>query len=493
MGVKYIKTFNNTLVCDIDAPPINLNPLYCTDYIGQIICQAMHEPLFIKDSKEDLWKLGAASSLSVSDDKMHFIFELDPSKKWSNGQPVTASNFVLTFEKLLNPTTNSPFASWFFCILNAQLYNEGKCSKEHLGIKELSTFRLEIQLEQETPYIKALLGTIQSAPSLSSRQNLNGEVTNGPYYLTSSENEEISLKRNKHYKDNVPTSIESVKFIINKELGKAVEEYIKGNIHITCNTYFPFEKIEEFFGNESFHMKDSAILYALEYNEKSSMNKQLFKKLCEIIDIQKIAINLNNGIIPYTNLIPNSLLKVELSKNKYNLSNETLNSQKILFQQPIKVLYADYYPNAHIIRSLKEAWELMGINVEVQGLQFDKYLQVKESDEFHIYLSLFSPFLSHPMAYYLHYLSYLDDEISWELENKLNNYFSVNDINMYSKYLLDIEKIIKERIPIVPLFTGKSMYLTSPNVVGYDVNTDGSICYKDLRWNIRKDEKDGNL
>ncbi|PED90009.1 hypothetical protein CN540_28335 [Bacillus toyonensis] len=488
-NIDLIPSTKPSLVCYIDTPPLNLDPLYCTDYIGQIICQAMYEPLFIRDIKSGLWKLGAAESVAISDDETTYVFQLSSVRKWSNGKSVTAYDFVSTFRRLLSSETKSPFASWFFCILNGEQYNEGTCLEDSLGVRALDVFKLEIKLEQPISYIKALLGTIQAAPSQSQNQKLNCSITNGPYYLETVKEDQVLLRRNSYHHKNTPSTIDFIDFKINKRLEEAVNDYINGKVDITCNTYFPFNKIEEFSHYEGFNMKDSAILYTLEHDEELWENTDVFRNLCSLIDREKIAKLLNNGVKPYKNLAPSSLF----NQNPFetiNIPMDMPSNIKSFEESPIRILYADYYPNGDIVEFIKTTWESLGLCVETVGLPFNEYLEAKQKREYHIYLTLFSPVLGHPMAYYLHYLSYLDDEIAFQLEHELNNYFSSVITNQDIQSFLQIEKFIKNQIPIVPLFTGKSIYLKKPNVGGYNVHVDGSICYQDLHWLSNNEKKD---
>lgn len=139
-----------------------------------------------------------------------WIFQLRDDAKWSNGQPVTADDFVYSWRRLVDPKTASPYASYLqaahFANIDAIL--AGKASPDQLGVKALDAHRLQITLSQPVPYLVAMLAHTAMKPVYAPAISQWGEawtrpehyVGNGAYVLSDwVVNEKIVVKRNPHY------------------------------------------------------------------------------------------------------------------------------------------------------------------------------------------------------------------------------------------------------------------------------------------------------
>ncbi len=101
----------------------------------------------------------AATGYDVSADGKTYTFHLRPDAKWSDGQPVTAKDFVYSFKRILNPETSAEYASFFSeaGILGAKDYNAGKGNADSVGVRAKDDRTLEFQLEQPSGYFPNLV------------------------------------------------------------------------------------------------------------------------------------------------------------------------------------------------------------------------------------------------------------------------------------------------------------------------------------------------
>ena len=99
-----------------------------------------------------------AEKWTVSDDGKIYTFSLRDAK-WSDGTPVTAQDFVLGWQRAVDPKFGSPNASYLSKahILNTEDGMQGKLPMSALGIKAINDKQLEIKLTQATPYFLQLL------------------------------------------------------------------------------------------------------------------------------------------------------------------------------------------------------------------------------------------------------------------------------------------------------------------------------------------------
>jgi len=141
----------------LQGEPDTIDPSRSSFATEAAVIRQVFEPLlsFDKDLKPTP---AAASSYDVSPDGKTYTFHLRQGAKWSDGQPVTAKDFVYSFRRILNPDTAAEYASFFSDagIVGAADYNAGKGSADALGVKAVDDNTLQIQLEISIGYFPNL-------------------------------------------------------------------------------------------------------------------------------------------------------------------------------------------------------------------------------------------------------------------------------------------------------------------------------------------------
>lgn len=162
---------------------------------------------------------GAAERWVVSDDGLVYTFFLRKEARWSNGDSVTAADFVYGLRRSVDPATLSQYSSILHPIENAESIIAGELPPEHLGITAVDDSTLRIQLNAPTPYFLGLLTHSTTYPMHRESVETGGErfarpsklVGNGAYVLDEwVVQSHIKLRRNEHYWDNEQTAIEEV-------------------------------------------------------------------------------------------------------------------------------------------------------------------------------------------------------------------------------------------------------------------------------------------
>lgn len=95
---------------------------------------------------------GMAKSWETSDDGLVWTFHLRDAK-WSDGEPLTADDFVFSLRRILSPKLASEYSYLLYFIKNAALVNGGKAPPEALGAKALDAHTLQLTLEHPAPYL----------------------------------------------------------------------------------------------------------------------------------------------------------------------------------------------------------------------------------------------------------------------------------------------------------------------------------------------------
>lgn len=223
---------------------------------------------------------GMAESWDSPDNKV-WTFKLRDAK-WSNGDPVTAEDFVYSMQRVVNPEIASPYASYLadVKVVNAQDVIDGKSAPETLGVKAVDDKTLEITLSEPVPYFPDALAHTSTKPVNKKTVEEFGDkwtdpaniVVNGPYKLSDWKvNDKIVLERNSAYFDNEKTIIEKVTFLPIPENTADVARYKAGEIDMTYNELPPeqFKKLQEEFGDEV-HVSPSLCTYYYEFNTQKA-------------------------------------------------------------------------------------------------------------------------------------------------------------------------------------------------------------------------------
>ena len=122
----------------IGAEPPGLDPSISQGDVQQSIYQALFEGLVTMDTEGNIAP-AAATEWSVSDDGLVYTFKLREDAVWSDGQPVTANDFVYAWQRVLDPNTASTY-SWFveMFLKNATAFAQGEVGAEELGVKAVN-------------------------------------------------------------------------------------------------------------------------------------------------------------------------------------------------------------------------------------------------------------------------------------------------------------------------------------------------------------------
>ena len=186
----------------------------------------------------------AAVRWEVSEDGREYRFWLRSDARWSNGEPVTAQDFVYSFRRLVDPATASSYSQSIIDVKNAEAILAGEKTAEELAVTAESELVLKVGLERPAPYFLALLTHPSMFPVHRESMEEFGEafarpgnlVTNGAYTLLAWElGSLIELQRNEHYWDNASTALDRVRHHFIPEPAVELNRYRAGELHITNN------------------------------------------------------------------------------------------------------------------------------------------------------------------------------------------------------------------------------------------------------------------
>src|SRR5712692_7465322 len=200
--------------------PETLDPHKTSTTIESNVLRNLFEGLMVLDPGGNVAS-GVAERFSISEDGVTYTFRLRDNAKWSNGEPVTAGDFVYSLRRIEDPRTHSQYAEVLYPIKNAQEANTGKAALTELGVAAPDAKTVRITLKAPTPYFLQLL-THQTALPVNGREIARlGEdwlkpgklVSNGAYMLDDVKpNSHIRIVKNPNYWDAAKVTIDAVLF-----------------------------------------------------------------------------------------------------------------------------------------------------------------------------------------------------------------------------------------------------------------------------------------
>src|SRR5688572_28418651 len=219
----------HTLLVGNAAEPGDLDPHLASILNDQIVVLTLFEGLTLLDERTTNPLPAAAESWNVSADGLTWTFRLREGLQWSNGDPLTADDFVQSWRRVLNPAFATDNAWYLFALKNAEAYNAKKNpDPAAVGFKATDSRTLVLTLERPTPYLAALVsmpalfpinprvlakfGAMEQRGTAWTRPgNLVG---NGAFTLAQwNPNSRITLEKNARYRDAAQNKLERVVFL----------------------------------------------------------------------------------------------------------------------------------------------------------------------------------------------------------------------------------------------------------------------------------------
>ncbi len=130
--------------------------------------------------------------------------DLDPKRKWSNGQKITAENYVTTFRRLFDPQIKSQTRDLLLHLKNSRAILNGTKPKEDLGVVAKDQKTLVFEFDQPDPDFLFKLTHPALSPTFSTkvlgRDQVSELIVSGPYKIeTWEKGKKIRLIPNKYY------------------------------------------------------------------------------------------------------------------------------------------------------------------------------------------------------------------------------------------------------------------------------------------------------
>lgn len=474
-----------------------LDTAMITDSVSNDIAEQAFEGLFSLD-KNDKATLAIAKNMpKKSKDGKTLIFDLKENAKWSNGDDVTANDFVYAWRKVVNPKTGSEYAYIMTDIKNADDINAGKKQVESLGIKAINKHKLEIQLNRPIPYINELLTLSTFYPQNEKISKKYGEkygtkvektVFNGPFKVDKWKHEDkILLSKNNNYWDKKNVKLEKVNYKVLKDKQVGASLYETGSIDDTLITA---DQVNKYKDSPALKKRITSGNFYIKLNQKKVKefsNKNLRLAIARSINKQGYVDAVkNDGSSPSNTLTAKGVAKVEGDKDYTSTINSPLDFNPKLanenWQKAKKELKIEKFtftmntedtPDAKIsaeyIKSQVEK-NLPGITLKIKQLPFKQRIALETKMNYEASLSGWGADYSDPTSY----LGTMtkdnpQNNTGWNNTSFDNSYNEVNGkllkyIDKRNETMKNMEELLVSDAPIAPIYQKGEAHLTNPQV-----------------------------
>jgi oligopeptide transport system substrate-binding protein len=194
---------------------------------------------------------GAAESWTISDDGKTYTFTLREDLKWSDGSPMTAEDFVWSYQRLVTPATAARFASFFYAIENAREIVRGQKAPETLGVSAPDERTVVFRLRFPAAYFLQNVASNPGSPVPRAVVEEHGRgwtragrmLSNGPFRLAEYvPQSHITLEKNPHFYAADTVRLDRVKYYPTQNLATQFNRYRAGELDLLLA--FPLDKVD---------------------------------------------------------------------------------------------------------------------------------------------------------------------------------------------------------------------------------------------------------
>lgn len=450
---------------------------------------------------------GLATKTEVSKDGLTYTFTLRKNDKWSNGDPVTAQDFVYSWRRTVDPKTGSQYAYLFDGIANANDIIAGKKAVDTLGIKAEGKYKLVVTLEKKLPYFKLLMGFPVFFPQNQNVVEKYGKkygtaakylVYNGPFKMEGWSGSNLSWKlvKNKNYWDKKDVKLSQINFSVNKSTTTSYNLYQSKKLDYTP---LSTEQAKQLKGKDGYRVLKEARTNYLEFNETNKVfaNKKIRQALSYAVNRQVLADKvLGAGTLPSLGIVSRDLAFNKgkdfavAAKTTAGVTYNKAKAQKLLKEGLAEVgqsklsftlLGDDTDVSKQVTESLQSQIQqtLPDVDVSVSNVPFKTRLQRSEDGDFDVVVSAWGADFADPISFldlFTSDNSYNNGKWKNAEYDKLITASKTTDAGNVDKRWDDMvkaSKILSEDQGVAPLYQLNVAYMLNPSVKGVIQNTAG--------------------
>lgn len=476
--------------------PQDLDPQVTTGVSEINIHMALFEGLTAPNPVTLAPEPGVAENWIISGDGKTYTFQLRSNARWSNGDPLLASDFVYAWRRMLNPALGARNATMLYPIAGARAYHRGEAPAEALAVHALDDHQLEVRLEHATPHFLYLLmhpafypvhpNTLQTFDAFSRRDtswaHAGNHVGNGPFRLTRwIPNQIVEVERNPHYWDAETVALNGIHFFPIENLGAEENAFLAGQLHVTealptsrTPTYIqsgsPYLRIDPYLG----------VFYLLINTDRTALqdpNVRLALNLA--IDRQALIDSLlQGGQLPahsFTPLGVGDYVPPQLPPFNPGRARELLAQAGYPDGQGfprVELMFNTSENNRLIAEAVQSMLKRnLGIDILLRNLEYTAYLSARELADFDMARASWIGDYPDPLTFLELWTSDSGNNFSnWsnpEYDSIIKAAAQTTDPVARNQLFFEAESMLLQAAPIIPIYHYVTVYLIHPSVKGW--------------------------
>lgn len=463
---------------------------------------SVFEGLYSINDKNEIVPAIATDLPEISEDGKTYTIKLRNDAKWTNGDPVTADDFVFAWQRLSDPVNQ---ANYLF-LLDGTIENGTKimneeAKPEELGVKALDAQTLEVKLERPVPYFLSLLTFPPFYPQNEKAVEEFGKeygsasdklVSNGAFTIENWDqtSQTWELVKNPDYYDADKVKLEKVNFNVIKEPGTAFNLFESGELD-AAEIFGEFVKQNK--DNPNLETIAGSKIYYFKMNQKKDgkdtifANENVRKAMAYAVDKKKLVeyiladgSQISNGYIP-KNFVSNPTTGKDFREDAGELMESNPDQAKQYWEKAkaemggeikIELLTTDTDAAKKVAEYLQEQLEknLPGLKLEIRSVPLNNSIDLTKKSQYELAIGSWGPDYQDPTTYLntlkapnnTNYESAVYDDYI----QKINETYA-NDLDKRWETMIAAEKLlVEEDTVIVPLYQQGRAILTNENLTG---------------------------
>lgn len=470
------------------------DPGLVEDVSGSEIIRDLFEGLMNQDADGNLVP-GVATGYSVSDDKMTYTFTLRDDAKWSNGDAVTANDFVYAWRRAASPELASPY-SWYMSLMsieNVDAVIGGEAPLEDLGVEATDDHTLVVHLSQPLPYFAQMVTHSTTFPVHQATVEAHGTewtkpgniVSNGAYVLTEHVPQERSVReRNTMYWDNDNTIINKVTALVINDENNALTRFLAGELDRTEVPAGQFPRLQEEHPNEAISFPSLCSYYymfnlrdgAPEALQDARVRKALSLAINRDVIVDNVLAGGQTAAYTFTPGATASFTVPDVPTASMTQDERNAMAQELMAEagygpdNPLttSILYNTSDAHRSIAVAVSQMWkQTLGVEAELANMEWQTYLEARSNGDFQIArggwcgdyneASTFLDLMQSESGY--NDSKFVNAEVDAILAEAKT---SDDTAPLYTR----VEEIIDAEAPIAPIYHYANVYMMDENLVG---------------------------
>lgn len=494
----------------------SMDTALATDLTSFTVMNNVFEGLYVLGPDSEPVLGVAAKEPTISEDGKTYTFEIHEDAVWSNGEAVTADDFVYAWQKVVAPETASGYAYMFDGLIqNATEIINDELDPTELGIKAINATDLEITLVQPTPYFDQLLTLPFFFPQNKAFAQEQGDeygstheklIYNGPFVLKGWDQASSvgwTFEKNEDYWDAESVSLDTITVDVIKEVTTELNLYENEDTDIA---FLSGSFVSQYIEDPNFHSSLNATTFYIEMNnlnnDKSTelSNENIRLAIASAIDKEGYTKSvLQDGSESIDGFVPaglasnpttdadyredaGNLLTYDLEKagKAWETGLSELNTDSI----ELELITSDTEDSKRLAEYLQDQLQknLPGLTVKLRSMPFSMKLETVRAGDYDMAVNSWIADFADPINYVerfdtdINRMNYSNPEVDALVDKAKATY---DDDEARWETLVEIENVaLGEDAALAPLYQSADSYLLNPNVKDYYKRVFGPDSYK---------------